>query len=102
MNPNSKGIGASNKSNLMGGGYVGLLGEGDGALDVDHGSDSLVSDLANATICALPPVPAAITHCTEIMPLRSTSNAILPRERMSCATPQTVEVPRSRSAAAGP
>jgi hypothetical protein len=37
MNPNSKGIGASNKSNLLGGGYVGLLGEGDGALDVDHG-----------------------------------------------------------------
>jgi len=23
--------------NLLGGGYVGLLGEGDGALDVDHG-----------------------------------------------------------------
>ena len=65
-------------------------------------TDYLVSDLANATICALPPVPAASTHCTELKPLRSTTNAILPRERMSCATPQTAEVPRSRSAATGP
>ena len=64
-------------------------------------TDSLVSDLANATICALTPAPAASAHCTELLPSRSTTNAILPRERISCANPRTsTERPAAAAAAA--